>query len=628
MPTWLSQLIDTRETAATRRELEAKFIIRKTDIQTFLERPNLRVKEIEQLYLDYALVQKNVPSSLLPPEAETYTEWRIRKQNDEYRFTAKRADPKNIGQRDEYESPIKETLFKQLKTAAQNQPKTLIVCKTRYTQIVELAQQQVAVEVDDYHITGAGEQQLDFITCEVEVPDVRLLTILLSGQFYAPQIQFLLKGIDVTGIKAFSNAKLANHGFKDIQYKQILDRLHQENLEKLNIIVTKTQQNRAVWIEPETQQVIHKINQLCQKRDNSKSKQQLIQNSLSEFAFGVTDSLGRIEQLDKTLDELDQMGKGWMRDYHVIISSDPYLRIHSKPQVFRPSIAHTDTTTRGAHTQDVVACSLQIARQLGLNAEMCMAIGALHDIGHPAGGHIGEQILYKLSGKRFKHHIYSLSLADIFKFNLLKEVQVGAFYHKSGGKSLTTPPGKPQEYGVVRIADKICYTPWDLFDSIKNGYLKQKNIPSFIFDTLGHEPFEWIQTMIKSAVSESAEAYNIQFTKRSGDIFKAYEMARQITFKQVHPQIRWELLEVDMTLCYEIIQRSFPQLDTVAIMAYMTDAEVASIARLVERRPKGALLTFAECDNQGFGFIEIIKLLQQPDFDSNSLYYTSAKGAI
>ena len=448
--------------------------------------------------------------------------------------------------------------------------------------------------------------------------------ILQSGQFFAPALQLLHTGIVLTGTKLFANRNLAEQGFPADRYDDILSILQTESLQQLSAVAKQLDgfeiaQAQAILariadIQHQSDPKSHDVNQIA-----------AVQNVLQPLAFGVAESLGRPHPPTAQLAELDRLGKGWLYDYHTIISQDAYLRLNSKPQVFRPGVGHTNTTTRGAHTQDVAAAAMQMARQLGLNKELCGAIAVLHDIGHPAGGHVGEQILTELSGRKFKHHIFSLSLADLFDFNLLREVQIGAFYHKSGGKKLQTPTGRPQEYGIVRIADKICYAPWDLFDAITNGYLAREQVPEWLFDTLGTEPLAWIRTMIQAMVRESAEAHAVQFTEASGKVYEAYQTARQIVFKQVHNRIHWALLEADIRLCYACIATSFPKLDPVPIVAYMTDSEVTRIARMVERQFKGKAISSSEFESEGMGFMAIVERLQAPG-SADKLYYTSAKG--
>nr|VFJ58873.1 MAG: HD domain-containing protein [Candidatus Kentron sp. DK] len=634
MPPWLQRLIEPRQDTSNRLEIEVKFLLRRVWIGDFVGLPDTRIQAIEQRYLPFDLVHAQLPPDRMPEDADRFEEWRIRKLDEQYFLTAKRPAGQDAAQRVEYEIGIVAPLYGQLLAAADAAEEFFRVAKTRYSRVVEFARQSVLVQIDDYRAVGRQQcLDMDFVTCEVEVPDPRLARILRSGRFFVPELGFLNQGIDLTGIKDFSNRRLAEHGFLAEDFDGLLDRLRAGQLERLHRIVEAGRQRTDAFDTRKASELITEIGRLTETgtattEATSDKEIAKVQDVLRDLAFGTPESLGRPRDPGDRVRQLDAMGKGWLHDYHVIISADAYLRLHSKPQVFRPGVGHTNTTTRGAHTQDVTAASMQLARQLGLNAELCAAIAALHDIGHPAGGHIGEEILFEHSGKRFKHHVFSLSLADLFGFNLLREVQVGAFYHKSGGKKLAAPPDRPQEYGVVRIADKICYTPWDLFDSMTNGYLDREDVPEHLFEIMGNTPLEWIQTMVDAVVYESARAHAVQFSPLSGEIFEAFQAARALVFQRVHSRIRWELLAADMGLCYHVIRESFPDLDPVPIVAYMTDAEVARVARLAERLPKGGTLKRDRLREEGLGFVDIIDILRKKNPGPDILYYVSAKGAV
>jgi dGTP triphosphohydrolase len=282
---------------------------------------------------------------------------------------------------------------------------------------------------------------------------------------------------------------------------------------------------------------------------------------------------------------------------------------------------------------------MQLARQLGLNVELCIAAAALHDIGHPAGGHTGEQVLFERTGRRFQHHVFSLSLAEIFGLNLLKEVMECSFYHKSGGENLAAPQGKPQEYGIVRLADKISYCPWDMFDSIANGYLGKEEVRCIsrnslgrdIFEILGQNAMTWIWTLTRAAVKESAEAHRVRFSEKSGEIYAALKESRRIVFERVHPKIHWGSLRAQLEMAYDKIERSFPEIRDVApIVAYITDQELVELTKLIENEPKDKHLSLEYLKAQGFGFselIERIKRIKRMGEDTSLVYYQSLGNA-
>jgi hypothetical protein len=134
--------------------------------------------------------------------------------------------------------------------------------------------------------------------------------------------------------------------------------------------------------------------------------------------------------------------------------------------------------------------------------------------------------------------------------------------------------------------------------------------------------------MIDATVQESAEAHAAQFTTRSGAVYEAFQLARSVVFDEVHSRIRWDLLEANMALSYQIICDSFSELDPVPIIAYMTDLEMAKVARLAERLPRGGLLTEEILENEGLGFVDIIPVLRERGGNPDMLYYVSAKDTL
>ena len=642
IPTWLQEQLEAVKVGSNSRvEMEVKFIVSRPTVLELLKEEFIKKESIEQIYLESEWIEE-YETDLEIPTDQKFVEWRIRKRDNEFIFTAKGAPDEAGIKRDEYEKAISLETYEKMKIEASHYGELECVVKTRYSFKVSLAEEEVWVQIDDYHETGSGSHTLNFVSCEVEVPNIGISQVLIHGRFFSPDLYFLRLGINVTGIKEFSNRQLAIHGFPASTYQQLTKWLQNLYLKQIDQILSSQKiewkselfqkiKNLLNNIEDIEQVIINQNKAFSKKKKQKKISRQTILDELSDLArtqdalfdsaFTVEDSKGRADNSE--LANIDALGKGWIRDFHVIVSANPYARLNNKPQIYRPGRGHTNTTTRGAHTTDVTACVMRLAKRLGLNVDLCAAMGALHDLGHPAGGHIGERLLYELSGNRFKHQIFSLSLAEIFELNLLREVQVGAFYHKSGGKKLMAPPGRPQEFGVIRIADKVTYVPWDIFDSIDNGYIKKGDVPKEVFKILGNDPFEWIETMIEAIIRESAEFQHVQFTEHSGEIYDAYCKAHELVQEKVHPNIHWNVFEASMKLCYDIIKENFPTLDPVPIVAYMTDFEVEQFSNYIISRPVHHKLTLNELEMRGFGFSEIIKKLTDKNFDPKRLYYAS-----
>ena len=134
---------------------------------------------------------------------------------------------------------------------------------------------------------------------------------------------------------------------------------------------------------------------------------------------------------------------------------------------------------------------------------------------------------------------------------------------------------------------------------------------------------EWMNTMIRATVRESATFHRAQFTEESGAVYEAYKQARALVYEQVHPEINEGTLEAQLELCYLGISELFPDVDTVPVVAYMTDLEVPRFAALLESRPKKTKSSIEELKVLGFGFVELIEIMRRDDFESSRLYYNS-----
>ena len=84
------------------------------------------------------------------------------------------------------------------------------------------------------------------------------------------------------------------------------------------------------------------------------------------------------------------------RDYTRIINSRAFRRLKQKTQVFFAT-RNDHVCTRMEHVNNVSSISFGIARYLGLNEELVMAISAGHDLGHAPFGHSGERIINMIS---------------------------------------------------------------------------------------------------------------------------------------------------------------------------------------------------------------------------------------
>lgn len=620
----IEKLFKRKKRVRVREEIEIKFIIPKSVLPPQMEWVSHFKAEkysIEQYYLSGRYFEEILNTH---PELKmsTVDEIRIRQKNEKYIITAKGNKSAKKYIRQELEKTINANEYNSLKSKA-----FCRISKCRYSFNSTLASESVHVDMDDYIATGNEDLNLDFVTCEVEVSDDKYAKILISGKFFIPGLIFLRQGIHTVYESGFSNRELAENGFPATSYKAVLKHIRKLRLNKIENLAQKAARvKKASRIFSEMKSLISSI----QLMDNPPTDDELnpegigvSQNIIEGFKFPKEQSLGS-EIATPRLDQLDKIGKGWLQDFHTIVTSIPFRRLYLKPQVFRVNEGSVDTTTRGTHTMDVISVSQQLCNHLGLNVDFASAIAALHDIGHPPLGHVGEETLYKLSGKKFHHHIFSLSLTEIFNMNLLKEILLGSALHKTGGAPVKLK-NHPLEITIVRIADKISYVSRDVFDGIRNGYLKKSDFPEWIFDTLGDTSEQWFEVLIDAVVRECSLEHSVNFSENSGQIYHAYKKSRDTIYEKLHESIHWTQARLNLEICYRYNDRVFSDegLDPVVISAYMTDEEVNRLANLIESSPVGH--TFAEnvLEARGFGFLEIVNKMREPNFDKSRIYYST-----
>ena len=205
-------------------------------------------------------------------------------------------------------------------------------------------------------------------------------------------------------------------------------------------------------------------------------------------------------------DRKDDIRSPFARDYTRILHSLAYRRLKHKTQVFF-NIENDHVCTRMEHVAHVESVSNTIAKYLGLNDELTMAIAIGHDLGHAPFGHHGEEIIRKLAenhlGSDFWHEkngiriVVKLELLEdpYKKFNNLDltyavrdgiishcgEVDENGLVPREELISLEefTRPGQNQaatwEGCVVKIADKIAYIGRDIEDAARLGFLNETN---------------------------------------------------------------------------------------------------------------------------------------------------------
>ena len=152
-----------------------------------------------------------------------------------------------------------------------------------------------------------------------------------------------------------------------------------------------------------------------------------------------------------------------------ILVSKAFRRLDSKTQVLTANIINPHVRKRNSHTSEVVNAATIIARILGLNEDLCLAIALGHDIGHAPFGHLGENFISKITAKNFRHEIFGVVIAQHIErqgkgLNLTHQVLEGIRNHARGLNDLSRKESVSEEANVVMYADKIAYILADIND--------------------------------------------------------------------------------------------------------------------------------------------------------------------
>lgn len=334
-------------------------------------------------------------------------------------------------------------------------------------------------------------------------------------------------------------------------------------------------------------------------------------------AFNDKDSKGR-----KVVENSIASRKPYMIDFQRIIESKAYRRLADKTQAFSLP-EHSHIRTRKVHTDEVISTSMKISEFLGLNTELCMAIAAGHDIGHPPYGHLGEKVLAKLGKKPFHHAVFGPVVAQQIEnrgngLNLSYETLEGMLLHARGGKELSMSRSKPAEYNVVMLADKISYTFGDYSDSSNRvGYFpkeKHTDLVEKIDKYLGKSTNERREACVKALVLQSKTTGEVSFSQ--GPEFETFNTLRQVLYKEVYPSIQAHMHETALTDLYQFIKtdpefiKKYNGFDPVVFISLLTDKEVTYFGVRQFESKKNSL-----SDIEHFGAFELLPELKDKKID-------------
>jgi dGTPase len=253
--------------------------------------------------------------------------------------------------------------------------------------------------------------------------------------------------------------------------------------------------------------------------------EQIERETLVEWATLALASKGRERE-----EAEDPLRTVFQRDRDRILHSKSFRRLKHKTQVFLAPIGD-HVTVRLTHTLEVSQVARTIARALRLNEDLAEAIALGHDLGHTPFGHIGEGVLSRMLGRKFKHAEQSLRVVDVIEqagrgLNLTFEVRDGIVAH-----SWAQPPPLTPEAWIVRFADRIAYLNHDLADAIRAGILVEADVPAEIRNVIGATHRERINALVMGVVEASKQGPDVNMTP---DCLQAMDVLRKFMFERVY----------------------------------------------------------------------------------------------
>lgn len=218
-----------------------------------------------------------------------------------------------------------------------------------------------------------------------------------------------------------------------------------------------------------------------------------------------------ITRISELYSRQNDIRTSFYRDYTRILHSGAYSRLKHKTQVFFAT-ENDHICTRMEHVNHVASVSYTIAKELGLNTELTLAIATGHDIGHAPFGHQGETVINALVEKHisgnFWHERNSLRVADYiellqderginYNLSLTYAVRDGIICHcgeldENAIKPRKEPlslddikqKGQVQAFTwegcVVKVADKIAYLGRDIEDAMRINIITTRDLYDLI----------------------------------------------------------------------------------------------------------------------------------------------------
>jgi len=257
----------------------------------------------------------------------------------------------------------------------------------------------------------------------------------------------------------------------------------------------------------------------------SEETERIEREILSPNARLAAETKGRERTEDR-----DEIRTEFQRDRDRIVHCKSFRRLKHKTQVFLAPVGD-HYRVRLTHTLEVAQVARTIARALRLNEDLTEAIALGHDLGHTPFGHIGEGILSKELGRRFRHAEQSLRVVEVLEYggrglNLTWEVRDGI-----GNHTWSQPEPATLEAKVVRFADRIAYLNHDLDDGVRAGVITAADVPAKITEVLGSSHSKRITALVMGVVSTSRGTPRVEMAP---EVLDTMDSLRRFLFERVY----------------------------------------------------------------------------------------------
>ncbi|MFA5185577.1 MAG: HD domain-containing protein [Patescibacteria group bacterium] len=320
-----------------------------------------------------------------------------------------------------------------------------------------------------------------------------------------------------------------------------------------------------------------------------------IRGCLSQTATNDSHARRRFSKVEDDDGAWEGLIRPFALDVIKLAGSKAIRRLPRKTQVVSlPTNAHT--RDRGSHSLEVMACSALVADVMGLNSELIQAMALGHDIGHGPFGHYFEVYISKKTGKKFKHAVFSVVLAQRIEregrgLNLTHQTLTGIASHareaglRAGGEMKLNRISP--EADAVMYCDIIAYLFADYNDlfmrnSLTGSRLRLDEFPGLRehMDWFGANQRERTYRCLAELCVESSGRGQVSF--RECEAAKRFAEARSLMY-QAYATIKWERLEKMMDGVYDLLAELVPGADPAVMFALLTEADVEFLYRNMTR---------------------------------------------